>query len=164
MAPSGRRPFLFDPSSFARRRARSARLADAGGRAGRRRRGARTPLSPPNQHFSAIRTTVDTRFRGPRQHAHTVPRRATAVPRGFSTWIKGVTDGFERGVRSQMRGRAAWTGGVLDDNLRVAMYDGTLVIERWREGQRRIFGARASEIFTASGPRVGPGQRRDAGS
>ena len=36
-------------------------------------------------------------------------------------WAKGATDGFERGVRSKVRGRAARTGGVFDGDLRVAI-------------------------------------------
>ena len=55
-----------------------------------------------------------------------------------------------------MRGRAAWTGGVLDDDLRVAMYDGTLVIGRWREGQNTDFRSSGIGNFYCLWPPGGP--------
>ena len=61
------------------------------------------------------------RFHGPLHHALTVPRPATAVPGAQLIWAKGPTDGFERGVRSRVHGRAARTGDVFDGDLRVAI-------------------------------------------
>ena len=54
-------------------------------------------------------------------------------------WAKGPTDSFERGVRSQVRGWAARTGGVFDGYLRVAIYDGTPVSGRGWGGQKTDF-------------------------
>ena len=112
----------------------------------RRRRLRRPPAercqNPAFTSKSAIRSDSHDRghrFRGRRDHALTVPRRATAVPRTLLIWAKGPTDGFERGVRSQVRGRAARSGGSPDGDLRVAIYDGTTASGRGRGGQKTDF-------------------------